>query len=277
MDPLEARKRLNAYIMGLEAKIEPVRNVRDTSVSGESYEIPIRIYMPEGDGPLPLLIFIHGAGWVAGNLDTHDNVCRCLSSRAKCVVVSIDYRLAPESKFPIPVEDSYQVYEWILKNADLLNIDPERITIGGDSSGGNIAAAVCLMAIDRKNARIVFQLLINPALDLSVYDESYGNMKWFREQYLRDEKDITNPYASPLLAKNMEALPAAFIVVGEHDVLRAEGEAFGRKLREAGVSANAYCQIDKGHLAGDFARATEEASEAVDLSVAVLREVFRSG
>jgi acetyl esterase len=277
MDPLEARKRLNAYIMGLEAKIEPVRNVRDTSVSGESYEIPIRIYMPEGDGPLPLLIFIHGAGWVAGNLDTHDNVCRCLSSRAECVVVSIDYRLAPESKFPIPVEDSYQVYEWILKNADLLNIDPERITIGGDSSGGNIAAAVCLMAIDRKNARIVFQLLINPALDLSVYDESYGNMKWFREQYLRDEKDITNPYASPLLAKNMEALPAAFIVVGEHDVLRAEGEAFGRKLREAGVSANAYCQIDKGHLAGDFARATEEASEAVDLSVAVLREVFRSG
>jgi acetyl esterase len=277
MDPLEARKQLNAYIMGLETEIEPVKNVRDTSVSGESYEIPIRIYMPEGDGPFPLLIFLHGAGWVAGNLDTHDNVCRCLSSRAKCVVVSIDYRLAPESKFPIPVEDSYQVYEWILKNADLLNIDPERITIGGDSSGGNIAAAVCLMAKDRKNAKIVFQLLINPALDLSVYDESYGNMKWFREQYLRDEKDITSPYASPLLAKNMEDLPAAFIVVGEHDALRAEGEAFGKKLREAGVSVNVYCQVNKGHLAGDFARATEEASEAVDLSVAVLREVFRSG
>jgi acetyl esterase len=185
--------------------------------------------------------------------------------------------LAPESKFPIPVEESYQVYEWLLKNADLLNIDPERITIGGDSSGGNIAAAVCLMARDRKNAKIVFQLLINPALDLSVYDESYGNMKWFREQYLRDEKDITSPYASPLLAKNLEDLPAAFIVVGEHDALRAEGEAFGRKLREAGVSVDVYCQVNKGHLAGDFARATEEASEAVDLSVAVLREVFWSG
>jgi acetyl esterase len=277
MDPLEARKQLNAYIMGLETKIEPATNVRDTSVSGESYEIPIRIYMPEGDGPFPLLIFVHGAGWVAGNLDTHDNVCRCLSSRAECVVVSIDYRLAPESKFPIPVEESYQVYEWILKNADLLNIDPERITIGGDSSGGNIAAAVCLMARDRKNAKIVFQLLINPALDLSAYDESHGNMKWFREQYLRDEKDITSPYASPFLAENVEDLPAAFIVVGEHDVLRAEGEAFGRKLREAGVSVNVYCQVNKGHLAGDFARATEEASEAVDLSVAVLREVFRSG
>lgn len=277
MDPLEARERLNAYIMGLETKIEPVKNVRDTLVSGESYEIPIRIYMPEGDGPFPLLIFIHGAGWVAGNLDTHDNVCRCLSSRAECVVVSIDYRLAPDSKFPIPVEESYQVYEWILKNPDLLNIDPERIAIGGDSSGGNIAAAVCLMARDRKNAKIVFQLLINPALDLSVYDESHGNMKWFREQYLRDEKDIESPYASPFLAENMEDLPAAFIVVGEHDVLRAEGEAFGRKLREAGVSVNVYCQVNKGHLAGDFARATEEASEAVDLSVAVLREVFRSG
>jgi acetyl esterase len=277
MDPLEARNQLNAYIMGLEAKIEPVKSIRDTSVSGESYEIPIRIYMPEGDGPFPILIFIHGAGWVAGNLDTHDNVCRCLSSRANCVVVSIDYRLAPESKFPIPVEESYQVYEWILKNADLLNVDPERITIGGDSSGGNIAAAVCLMAKDRKNAKIVFQLLINPALDLSVYDESYGNMKWFREQYLRDENDITNPYASPLLAKNVEDSPAAFIVVGEHDALRAEGEAFAKKLREAGVSANVYCQANTGHLAGDFARATEEASEAVDLSVAVLREAFRSG
>ena len=277
MDPLEARKQLNAYIMGLDTKIEPVKSIRDTLVPSESYEIPIRIYMPEGEGPFPLLIFIHGAGWVAGNLDTHDNVCRCLSSRAKCVVVSVDYRLAPESKFPIPVEESYQVYEWILKNADLLNIDPERITIGGDSSGGNIAAAVCLMAKDRKNAKIVFQLLINPALDLSVYDESYGNMKWFREQYIRDEKDITNPYASPLLAKNLEDLPPAFIVVGEHDALRAEGEAFGKKLREAGVSVNVYCQVNKGHLAGDFARATEEASEAVDLSVAVLREVFRNG
>jgi acetyl esterase len=163
-----------------------------------------------------------------------------------------------------------------LKNADLLNIDPEQITIGGDSSGGNIAAAVCLMAKDRQNAKIVFQLLINPALDLSVYDESFGNMQWFREQYIRDEQDITNPYASPLLAKNMEDLPPAFIVVGEHDALRAEGEAFGRKLQEAGVNANVYCQAKKGHLAGDFARATEEASEAVDLSVAVLKEAFRN-
>lgn len=277
MDPLEVRNRLNTYIMGLETKIEPVKDIRNTSVPGEDYEIPIRIYTPEGEGLFPLLLFMHGAGWVAGNLDTHDNVCRCLSSRAKCVVVSVDYRLAPESKFPIPVEESYQVYEWILKNPDLLNIDPERITIGGDSSGGNIAAAVCLMAKDRGKAKIVFQLLINPALDMSVYDENSGNMKWFREQYLRDEKDISNPYASPCLAASLEDLPPAFIVVGEHDVLRAEGEAFGRKLREAGVSANVYRQAKKGHLAGNFARATAEASEAVDLSVAVLREVFRKG
>jgi acetyl esterase len=276
MDPSEARERLNTYIMGLEAKIEPVKAVRDASVPGECHEIPIRIYVPEGEEPFPLLIFIHGAGWVAGNLDTHDNVCRCLSSRAKCVVVSVDYRLAPESRFPIPVEESYQVYEWIVKNPDLLHIDPERIAIGGDSSGGNMAAAVCLMARDRENAKIVFQLLINPALDLSAYDNGFGNMKWFREQYVRDEKDITNPYASPSLAQNLKDLPPAFIVVGEHDVLGAEGEAFGIKLREAGVSANVYCQAKRGHLAGDFARATEEASEAVDLSVAVLKEVFRS-
>jgi acetyl esterase len=276
MDPSEARKRLNTYIMGLEAEIEPVKDVRDASVPGESHEIPIRIYMPEGEDPFPLLIFIHGAGWVAGNLDTHDNVCRCLSSRATCVVVSVDYRLAPESRFPIPVEESYQVYEWIVKNPDLLHIDPERIAIGGDSSGGNIAAAVCLMARDRENAKIVFQLLINPALDLSAYDKDFGNMKWFREQYVRDEKDITNPYASPLLAQNMKDLPPAFVVVGEHDVLGAEGEAFGKRLREAGVSANVYCQAKRGHLAGDFARATEEASEAIDLSVAVLKEVFRN-
>ena len=274
MDPLEARRQLNAYILGLETKIEPVPHIRDRSIPSTGYEIPIRIYTPEGDGPFPVLIFIHGAGWVAGNLDTHDNVCRCLCARVKCVVVSVDYGLAPEHKFPRPVAESYQVYEWILKHPDQIAIDPERIAIGGDSSGGNIAAAVCLMARDRKNAKIVFQLLVNPALDLSAYDESFGNMPWFREQYLGDEQDSIHPYASPLLAESLAELPPAFIVVGEHDLLRTEGEAFGRRLREAGVNANVYYQAGKGHLAGDFARATEEASEAVDQSVAVLREVF---
>jgi acetyl esterase len=281
MDPLEAREQLNAYILGLETRIEPVPCIRDSSVPSTGYEIPIRIYTPEGDGPFPVLIFIHGAGWVAGNLDTHDNVCRCFCARVGCVVVSVDYGLAPEHKFPKPVEESYQVYEWILKHPDQIAIDPERITIdldriamGGDSSGGNIAAAVCLMARDRNSARIVFQLLVNPALDLAAYDESYGNMRWFREQYLRDGKDATDPYASPLLAENLAELPPAFIVVGEFDLLRTEGEAFGKQLREAGVNARVYCQAGKGHLAGDFARATEEASEAVDLCVAALGEVF---
>jgi acetyl esterase len=276
MDPLEARRQLNAYILELETDIESVNQVRDASIPCKEHEIPIRIYEPDGDGPFPLLIFIHGAGWVAGNLDTHDNVCRCLCSRVKCVVLSVDYRLAPECKFPVPVEESYHVYDWSLKNPHVINIDPERIAIGGDSAGGNIAAGVCLVAKDRNNLKIIFQLLVNPALDLTGYEvEGFENMRWFRDQYLRDEKDIVNPHASPLLAKNLENLPSAFIITGEHDVLSAEGEVYARRLREAGVSANLYCQGNKGHLSGEFARATKGAEEAVNLSVVVLKEAFK--
>jgi len=276
MKPQEARDYINTYILELKTDIEPVWDIRDIRVPYEGHETPVRIYTPEGEGPFPLLVFIHGAGWVAGNLDTHDNICRCFASRVQCIVLSVDYRLAPESKFPIPVEESYRVLVWAVENGRLVNADSERVAIAGDSSGGNIAAAVCLMARERDGPVIRFQLLVNPALDLSAYDgEGFEQMKLFREQYLRGTDDITNPYASPLLAESLEGLPPAFIITGEHDCLHVEGEAYARRLCEAGVAANVYRQADKGHLSGDFARATQEAEEAVDLSVAVLKAAFK--
>jgi acetyl esterase len=276
MDPKEARDQINAYIMALDTDIEPVWKISDTSIPYENHQVPIRIYQPEGDGPFPLLIFIHGAGWVAGNLETHDNICRCLSARAACVVLSVDYSLAPEHKFPVPLEESYHAYVWALENADVINIDPDRVAIAGDSSGGNIGAAVCLAARERGHSKIIFQLLVNPALDLSAYEgEGFTQMKWFREQYIRDENDIRNPYGSPLLAEDLGGLPPAFIITGEHDSLNLEGEAYARRLCDAGVSANVYRQANKGHLSGDFARATAGAEEAVDLCVAVLKAAFK--
>jgi acetyl esterase len=269
------RKKLNASIMGRDTSIRSVKKIYHATVPFEDYKIPIRIYEPEGDGPFPLLLFIHGAGWIAGNLDTHDNVCRSLSSGVGCVVISIDYRLAPENKFPIPVDEAYQVYDWSLKNHDLLNIDLERIAICGDSAGGNIAAGVCLAAKHRKNSKIKFQVLVNPALDLSAYEgDGFERMKWFRDQYIRDHKDITNPYASPLLAKSLEELPSAFIVTCENDILKTEGDAYAERLRNAGVNVKVSCLENKGHLGGDFARATIEAEEAVKSSISALKGVF---
>ena len=148
MDSFEVRKRLNTYIMGLETSLEPNNNIRDPTVPGKTHEIPVRIYTPDAEAPLPLLIFIHGAGWVASNLDTHENICRTLASWVGCAVVSVDDTLAPGSKFPKALEEPYKVYRWVIRDHDQLHIDPERIAIGGDSAGGNIAAGDYLRSAD---------------------------------------------------------------------------------------------------------------------------------
>ncbi|MBN1314843.1 MAG: alpha/beta hydrolase [Anaerolineales bacterium] len=276
MEPEIERQQINTHILELETEVEPIKNIRNIHVPFHDRSIPVRIYTPPMEGPFPLLVYIHGAGWVAGNLDTHDNICRRLAARGGCVVLSIGYSLAPEAKFPVPVEESHHVLVWAVENAASIDIDSRRVVLAGDSAGGNLAAAVCLMARDRGGPKIIFQLLVNPALDQSAYDgPDFEQMKWFREQYLRDKDDISNPYASPLLAGSLAGLPPAFIITGEHDELCAEGEAYGRRLREAGVHANVYRQAGMGHLAGDFARATAAAEEAVDLSIAVLKAALK--
>ena len=274
--PEEVREAINASIFGLQTEIELVSEVTDFSLPFEGHQVRGRTYTPDGSAPFPLLVFVHGAAWVAGSLDTHDNVCRRFASRVPAVVVSVDYPLAPESRFPTAVEDAYRTLVWAADNAASIRADARRLALAGDSAGGNLAAAMCLMARDRSGPQVCFQLLVDPALDFSAYDaEGFQYLKWCREHYLRDANDILNPYASPLLAPSLERLPPTFIITAELDPLRAEGEAYAQRLREAGVPANVYRQTGKEHLGAYFARATAEAGEAVDLCVAVLKAALR--
>ncbi len=225
---------------------------RDALVQGSSGQVPVRVFTP-GKGAsakLPVLIYLHGGGWVMGGHTDPDiqSTCAFLADAAGCVVVSVGYRLAPESRFPAPVEDSYSVLKWLSEGASELGVDSGRIAVAGDSAGGNIAAALCLMARDRGGPRIVAQVLVYPVTDDSFETESYRacgegyelateEMQWFWGKYLARPEDGGHPYASILRAPDLTRLPPALVLTAEFDPLRDEGEAYAARLLEAGVPA----------------------------------------
>lgn len=230
----------------LAGEPEPVASVEDHTVPAGDAALPVRIYRPDATGPLPALVYYHGGGWVVGNLDAVDVPCRRLANRAGCVVVSVDYRLAPEHKFPTAVEDAYAAARWVTANAGALGVDPARVAVGGDSAGANLAAVVALMSRDRGHFRLCHQTLLYPitnhAFDTASYrDNAEGyyltrdGMAWFWNHYLGDAQDGRHPYASPLLAPDHTGLPPALVITAEFDPLRDEGEAYGRRLAAAGV------------------------------------------
>ena len=228
-----------------------VGRVEDRTVPGADGEIPARIYWPAGSEtangtPLPLIVFFHGGGFVLCDLDTHDAFCRNLTNMAEAVVVSVDYRLAPETPYPGGVEDAYAATVWAYEHAAELGADPQRLAVAGDSSGGNFAAVVALMARDRGGPPIIFQLLVYPVTDQDFDTASYRengadyfttetHMRWYCEQYGGDADD---PYVSPLRAPDLSGLPPARVITAEFDPLRDEGEAYAKRLNEAGVDAS---------------------------------------
>nr|ADR31550.1 EST1 [uncultured microorganism] len=225
---------------------EPVAQVVNGAIPGPAGEIPIRIYTPAGSGPFPALVFFHGGGWVICDLDTHDSLCRSLCNGAGCVVVSVDYRLAPEHKFPAAPEDCYAATQWVAGHAAEINADPDSIAVGGDSAGGNLTAVVAQMARDQDGPALAFQLLIYPATDFtfdgpSLRENAEGyfltsdDMDWFTNHYLNSNADRTNPLASPMQADDLSELPPALVITAEYDPLRDEGESYGKQLQEAGV------------------------------------------
>jgi len=248
MTPEAARELGKAMVAARrQMGIEAVHEVRDVKIPGPGGEIPVRIYTPDIAKPAPALIYFHGGGWVLGDLESHDHVCRSLANRVPCVVLSVDYRLAPEAKFPAAVEDSMAATEWIAAHASELGIDAGRIAIGGDSAGGNLATVVARLARDRKGPRLIYQLLIYPGTDMrmdwpSVEENADGPlltkpaMIWFLAHYLRGEEDKLDPLASPLLAADLGELPPAFVLTAECDPIRDEGEAYAERLRAAGVA-----------------------------------------
>lgn len=266
-----------------------VAKVEDRTIPGtDGNAIPVRIYTPPGAGPFALLVYFHGGGWVVGNCDTHDAVCRELCGRAHLVVLSVDYRLAPEHRFPAAVHDSLDATRWAATNAAALRVDPARIAVGGDSAGGNLAAAVALQLRDDGGPALAAQLLVYPAVRLdgavtqSMIDNATGfglqraDMEWFCALYLPSAEAGSNPLASPGLAKSFANLPPALIQTCEFDPLRDEGEDYARSLRAAGVDVTQTRYEGSIHSAWNLFTVLEPGRRMVDEAVAWLRERLRT-
>jgi acetyl esterase len=269
----------------LAGEPEEVGKVENRTIPGPAGEIPVRIYTPYGQGPFPSLVYYHGGGWVVGDLDGADVPCRLLTNRANCVVVSVDYRLAPEHKFPAAVEDAYAAAKWVVENAPSIQVDPARVAVGGDSAGGNLAAVVALMARDRGGPSLLYQMLIYPVTHHAYNTDSYREnaegyfltkdmMVWFWNHYLRDEQDGKNPYASPLLADNLSGLPPALVITAEYDPLRDEGEAYAERLKAAGIPVEVTRY--NGMIHGFFwmPGALEQGKKAIEQAANALKQAF---
>lgn len=229
-------------------------------IPSEDGDIPVRLYRPHHTEAIPAILFFHGGGFFGGTLDTVENPCKFLAERANAVVISVDYRLAPEHPFPVGLNDCYRAFEWVYDHASELNILQDRIAVAGDSAGGNLATACCLMEKERGEGRICYQALVYPVVNLGsiptddfewtldAYDISHHHDlirgvvlaladpdSLLNDLYLQGKTDVTHPLVSPLLAEDVTTLPPALIVTAEYDYLRLEGEAYARKLSEAGI------------------------------------------
>ena len=264
-----------------------VAKVEERTIPGPGNDVPVRIYTPNGQGPFPVLAWYHGGGWVVGNLETADGTARHLAVQTGCVVVSVDYRLAPEAKFPAASDDCFAATQWIAQNASSINVDPSRIAVGGDSAGGNLAAAVSLMAKDRGGPSIVFQVLIYPVTAREFGTGSYrenadgymlttDGMKWYWDQYLSSDADASNPYAAPLAAKDLSALPPALVITAEFDPLRDEGEDYAQRLKSAGVDAK--CTRYDGMIHGFFGMSAvmDKGKQAISEAAGALKGAFEA-
>ncbi len=238
---------------------EPVAAVEDRSIPGGINGIPVRIYTPAASGPFPMLVYFHMGGWTLGDLDTADVTCRAICNAATCIVASVNYRHAPEHKFPAAVDDAYEATCWLAAHAGDFNGDATRLAVGGASSGANLAAVVARRARDQAQPRIKYQVLTVPvtnyAFDTGSYQEcaqGYGLEKatgeWFWNNYLTNPNDGENPDASPLRAKDLRNLPPALVMTAEYDPLRDEGAAYAQRLAEAGVPVTYRCYAGMIHM-----------------------------
>ena len=264
-----------------------VAKVEDRSVSWRDAEVPVRIYTPAGTGPFPILIWCHGGGMVVGDLETADATARHLTVETGCVTVSVDYRLAPETKFPGACDDCYAAAVWASDNAASIQGDAARMAVGGDSAGGNLAAVVAQMGRDRANPDLAFQLLVYPMTSLDFETPSYvdnadgylltrDSMKWYWDQYLGASDDPNHPYAVPSRAGSFKNLPPALVITAQFDPLRDEGEAYAKNLEAAGVPTT-HSRYD-GMIHGFFGMSgtVDKAGQAVSEAAAAMKKAFAS-
>jgi acetyl esterase len=271
-----------AEVLGVGEDVATVDGV----LPGPGGDLRYRSYRPHGSGELPILVYYHGGGFTAGDLETHDHMCRMLCAGSGCLIVAVDYRLAPEHPFPAALDDAIAAYEWVVANASSLGGDGSRVGVGGDSAGGNLAAAVCLVERDRSGRQPDFQLLLYPGVDQTMSAPSIEELsegywltremiEWFVDQYVPTRDDRHNPYASPLLAASHESLAPATVISAEFDPLRDEAAFYVDKLTAAGVPAtliefpgaiHAFIQLAPMMSVGQ--RGADEAAKAIKTALA---------
>lgn len=264
---------------------EPVGNVEDRTIPGPDSEIPVRVYTPKGDGPFPLLVYYHGGGWVIATIDTYDSSARALCNAANCVVVSVEYRKAPEHPFPAAADDAFAAYQWVTQNAASINGDPKRVAVAGESAGGNLAAVTTFMAGDKAAPMPVHQLLIYPVANHDFHTPSYMEnanakplgrdaMMWFYGHYLKNPAHADDPRASILLADDLSKLPPATIITAQIDPLRSEGKMYAEKLKEAGVDVRYRNFEGVTHEFFGMGAVLPEAKEAMKFAAEGLKDAF---
>ena len=262
-----------------------VARVVDCSISGPACELDLRMFVPtDTTAPLPAFIWFHGGGWVLSNIDACDTLCRIMANESGCLVIAVNYRLAPEHRFPAAVDDCLATVRWVFAHASELGVDRARIAVGGDSSGGNLAAVVGQLCQAPPEPQLVQQVLVYPLTDIAgsfpsmdEYADGYlltrGALQWFYGQYLNDEREQTDPRASPLRAADVSRVAPALIVTAECDPVRDEGKAYADKLRAAGVPTKYVCYPGMVHPFLSFGKVLDDAHAALELIAATLRTV----
>jgi len=272
-------------MLGLAGPEQPVARVEDRTIPGPATgPLPVRIYWPVVGKKLPVLVYLHGGGWVFGNIGSVDRTCRALANSAECIVVNVDYRLAPEHKFPAAAEDAYAALHYVEAHAAELSADPSRIAVGGDSAGGNLAAVACLLARERGGPKICFQLLVYPVVDYdddrpsarenAAYILTPAVMRYFWNHYVSSPEEARHPWASPINAKSLAGLPPAMVITAECDPIRDQGEAYARRLQESGVPVTLKRYHGAIHIFFQMGAVIDSGRQAVADAAAALRQAF---
>ena len=278
----KAGKRLLTLTHPMPERIARITHAR---CPGQGRDNLLRIYRPEGHGPLPVLVYFHGGGWVIGSPNHYDDSCRALANAAECVVVSVGYRLAPEHKYPAAVEDAFDATQWVMQNAGSFGGDIQRVAVGGESAGGNLATVVCLMARNQGAAMPVHQLLVYPVTNFGFDSDSYREhahasplnaamMHWFWGHYLRTEAEGREQYASPLQARDLSGLPPTTLITAEFDPLRDDGRAYADRLETAGVPVHYLHYEGLMHEFFGLAGLVDQAQDAMNKAAADLKKSF---
>jgi acetyl esterase len=286
MSPAQARDWHNRKSGILDVAPEPVHAVDDRIVPADEAAVPVRIYTPRpSNSPLPVLVWLHGGGHVVGSLTSYDALCRKLALSADCIVVSVDYRLAPEHKFPAGVIDSFAALEWVGRHAADFGGDPGRIAIGGDSAGGNLAAVCAILARDAGGPSLVFQLLVYPRTAPDEDSPSHHALAegymltrkvilWFHGHYRSSDSDRQDFRYAPLIASDLSQLPPTLIVVGEYDPLRDDGIAYAARLRDAGNEVELADYAGMVHPFFSMGGAVDAGRRAMVQATDALRRIF---